>query len=468
MSRRRTLTHALLALFAAAVVALAAASAARAETAGVSKLVDPDTSARWEEVFGTGSGAVSTENAGRIWADKSVYASADDARAAGLPVKIDADDHSFIVGLSTLASAVSVRQEGGPAHDVVFVVSTNRLLEDITYGGRPQADYLVDALNQAIARLMAENGDGAAPTRVAVIGYDSKVTTLMPLGTYEPDGNGHYFAYDGGTLSVTATATDGAGRTASAQLGSGSYLQLATHVAGDVLAGAADDPGSEGRVPVLCLMGRETPPMASTNFTNPPVYTGDGTGFLGPLLGSRENGYGTDALLATLLTMRNEAARVNAAWGAKRPLTFFTCGLDTSETVAYLLETAPERRPARTCGTTSLRQRGRSPRPPRRARRTSRCTSLAPARAASWPRTSPSPARRACSAPPTTTRSRPLTTISPPAARPRSRGPLAPWWTARSAWSTRRRRRAAPATTAPAAAASPCPTRLAPAWRSRA
>ena len=236
MSRRHTLTYALLALFAAAVVALAATPAARAETTGVSKLVDPNTSARWEEVFGTSSGTVSTENAGRIWADKSVYASADDARAAGLPVKIDVDDHSFIVGLSTLASAVSVRQEGGPAHDVVFVVSTNRLLEDITYGGQPQADYLVDALNQAVARLMAENGDGSAPTRVAVIGYDSKVTTLMPLGTYEPDGNGHYFAYDGGTLSVTATATDDAGVTASARLDSGSYLQLATHVAGDVLA----------------------------------------------------------------------------------------------------------------------------------------------------------------------------------------------------------------------------------------
>lgn len=336
MSRRpRTALLVLLALLLALVPTTARA-------AGLAKLVDPDTSARWEEVFGTGSGTVSTENAGRIWADKSVYASADDARAAGLPVKIDAGDHSFIVGLSTLASAVSVRQEGGPAHDVVFVVSTNRLLEDITYGGRPQADYLVDALNQAIARLMAENGNGATPTRVAVIGYDSKVTTLMPLGTYAPDGNGHYVAYDGGTLSVTATTTDGAGTTASARLGSGSYLQLATHVAGDVLAGAADDPGSEGRVPVLCLMGRETPPMASPDFTNPPVYTGDATGFLGPLPGSRENGYGTDALLATLLTMRNEAARVGAAWGPERPLTLFTCGLDTSETAAYLLETAHE------------------------------------------------------------------------------------------------------------------------------
>ena len=86
-----------------------------ARAAGLAKLVDPDTSARWEEVFGTGFGTVSTENAGRIWADKSVYASADDASTAGLPVKIDVDDRSFIVGLSALASAVSVRYAVAPA-----------------------------------------------------------------------------------------------------------------------------------------------------------------------------------------------------------------------------------------------------------------------------------------------------------------------------------------------------------------
>ena len=34
---------------------------------------------------------------------------------------------------------------------------------------------------------MAENGDSNAnPTRVAVIGYSSEVTALMPLATYQP------------------------------------------------------------------------------------------------------------------------------------------------------------------------------------------------------------------------------------------------------------------------------------------
>ena len=180
-----------------------------AQATELTKLVDPDTSASWTDLFGADSGPLfySTEEAGRIWVDKSVYANADEASAAGLPVTTDPGDHGFVVGLSALASAVSERQEGGPAHDVVFVVSTNRLLADVTYGGRPQAAYLADALNQAISRLMAENDDAPVPTRVAVIGYDSKVTTMMPLGTYAPDESGSYVTYANGALSVSATAT---------------------------------------------------------------------------------------------------------------------------------------------------------------------------------------------------------------------------------------------------------------------
>ena len=330
--------RALLAVLLAFVLAL---SPLTARAAAVSKVVDPDTSLRWEEVFGSGVGTYSTEQAGRIWADKSVYGSADEARAAGLPVKIDVSDHGFLVGLSALSSAASVRQEGGPAHDVVFVVSTNRLLADMTYGGRPQAGYLVDALNSAIARLMAENDDAAASTRVGVVGYDSQVATLMPLDTYEPDADGRYLAYENGALEVTATAASGA-QTASAPLGNGSYLQRAVSIAGSALVDAADDPGSDGRLPVLCVMGRSIPPMASVDYANPPAYDGDPTGYLGPLPGSRENGYGTDALLATMLTMRDAVSRVNAAWGADRELTFFSTGLDTSDAAAYLLETAHE------------------------------------------------------------------------------------------------------------------------------
>lgn len=316
------------------------ATPARASAAALSRLVDPDTSASWEDALG--GEALSTADAGRIWVDKSVYDSSGAARAAGLPVGGELGDHGFLVGLSAISSAASVRREGGPAHDVVLVVSTNQLLRDLTYGDRPQVEYLVDALNGAIGRLMAENDGAAVPTRVSVIGYDAQVTTLMPLDVWEPGADGRYVGYADGALTVTATARGGS-QSQSVPLGSGSYLQLATHVAGEELVGAADDAGSEGREPVLLLMGLETPPMASADFTDPPAYgSTDPAALLGPLPNSRENGYGTDALLATLLTMRYEAQRVGAAWGEGRPLALFTCGLDTSETAAFLLETAHE------------------------------------------------------------------------------------------------------------------------------
>ncbi len=349
MSRTPRRTTALLALL--ALVALVACLAPRRASAqAITKLADPDTSSRWEEVLGGGAGGdgYSTDQAGRIWVDKSVYGSSDEAQAAGLDVTLADEQHGFVVGLSALSSAVSVRQEGGPAHDVVFVVSTNRVLSSLPYGGRPQAAYLADALNTSIARLMAQNDDSSTPTRVSVIGYNSDVVTLMPLDVYEPDENGRYVSFspgsgnNPGSLEVVATAQSGA-QTTNAALGSGSYLQRAVHLAGSSLAGAATDAGAAEREPVLVVMGIETPPMASTSLFDPPAYAGDGNGFLGPLPGSGTTGYGTDALLATLLTMRYEAGHVSDAWdGVGGEPTFYTVGLDTSETAAYLLETPLE------------------------------------------------------------------------------------------------------------------------------
>ena len=348
MSRNPRRTAALLASVALAAL-LACLGPRHALGQPVSKVVDPDTSSRWTSVFGDGSeGGYSTDQAGRIWVDKSVYASSQEARNAGLDVTLEDEQHGFVVGLSALSSAVSVREEGGPAHDVIFVVSTNRVLSDLPYGGRPQAAYLADALNASIARLMEQNDGAPVPTRVGVVGYSSDVVTLMPLDVYEPDAEGRYVRFSPGTggapgsLKVVASSTSGSG-TENAALGSGSYLQRAVHVAADELVGAAGDQGSGSREPVLVAMGIETPPMASTSLFDPPSYEGDGTGFLGPLPGSRQTGYGTDALLATLLTMRYEAGRVSDAWGgAGGELSLYTVGLDTSETAAYLLETPLE------------------------------------------------------------------------------------------------------------------------------
>lgn len=113
ISRRSVAPVALVALLALAVCL----APSRASAQGLSKVVDPDTSSRWEEVLGGGTGGdgYSTDQAGRIWVDKSVYGSSDEARSAGLDVTLADEQHGFVVGLSALSSAVSVRQEGGPA-----------------------------------------------------------------------------------------------------------------------------------------------------------------------------------------------------------------------------------------------------------------------------------------------------------------------------------------------------------------
>lgn len=354
-------------VFAAALVALVTALAAAAlaarpspaeaasgEAAVVAKTTDPSTATGWEGLLGgeTGGGpgvTFSTADAGRIWLDKSVFGSTADAQAAGIPVTLEDEQYGFLVSLSALSAAATVQSERGPAHDVVFVVSTNRTLSDMTYNGQPSAAYLASALNSAIARLMAQNDGASTPTRVSVIGYDSDVVTLMPLGTYEPDAQGDYVAFTpgvggtGGTLDVVATGTSGE-QTSSASFDSGSYLQRAAYLAGEELVGAATDGAAADREPEMVVLGVQVPPMASPSFEEPPAFDGAATGMLGPVPGTRANGFGTDAAFATLLTIRQEVDRVNAAWAAAgapgTETNLCTVGLDTSGMGAYLLQTA--------------------------------------------------------------------------------------------------------------------------------
>ena len=314
--------------------------------AGVTKLADPDTSSTWRDFLGAGEqdGSYSTANAGRIWVDGSVYSDEASADAAGMAAGSFKDpENDFLVSISAIAQAASIHQQDGGGHDVVFVVSLNGVLGSMTYAERPYADYVVSALNSAIGRLMAENDAGAKPTRVAVIGYSSETTVLMPLATYRPAADGTYLSYDAleRAVNVTANVADGsAAATADARLRSGSYLQRGIYLAGDMLsrAGSAD---AQGRSPELIVMGVENPPMANTDIERPPAYTGNPEGFLGPLPNAHETGYGTDSMFATMLTMRLVQQRVDDAYAqGGDQLTIYTTGIDTTDAVAYLLDTA--------------------------------------------------------------------------------------------------------------------------------
>lgn len=325
----------------------------------VSKIVDPDTSATWTELFDlqpdeTSGLSYSTENAGRIWVDKSVYASAADAEAAGIPnASLSDPDLDFLVGLSAISAASTIRTEQTAPHDVVFLVSLNSTMASLTYDGTPYAAYLADALNIAIGRLMAENTDDEGPiepTRVAVVGYSIDVSVLMPLDTYAPDENGDYVVFspslpEGAGLIATAVPDTPGTSTASGAFRGSSYLQRGIAVAGGILAAAGADATAERpRVPELVVMGTEVAPAANTNVADPPAYAGQAhgeDGFIGSLPAGRESGFGTDTALATLLTLQYEAERIEAAYaGANAPLGIYTVGLSTQDLGAYVLQTA--------------------------------------------------------------------------------------------------------------------------------
>lgn len=335
-----------------ATFALAAPSPGTTEAAatpdstvtGVEKVADPDTSPGWRAFFGIDENnpVYSTDKAGRIWVDASVYASDEDAAAAGVAAQMDDPQNDFLVSISAIAQTAAIHEQDGTGRDVVFVVSLNSVLGSTTYAGQPQASYVIEALNNAIGRLMEQNAGNDAPTtRVAVIGYSSAVTTLMPLDEYESDASGAFLAYDSSTKTVSVTATPAQAQTAtkSTNLGSGAYLQRAIYEAGEMLvsAGNAD---AEDRSPEIIVMGADTPPMANMQVDEPSVYTGDASGFVGPLPGTRESGYGTDALFATMLTMRLAQQRVDAAYAnGGSALSVYTTGIDATGAVAYLLDT---------------------------------------------------------------------------------------------------------------------------------
>ena len=337
--------------------ALAAPAAADGSGWSVEKTADPDTSSTWKDLFGAeGSSAessFSTEEAGRIWTDKSVYDTAEAAREAGVPNATIDGDYDFLVALSAYGSAAAVRQEQTVPHDVVFVVSLNSTMGSLSYNGKTYAEHLVDGLNAAIERLMAENDDGigpAEPTRIAVVGYSIDTTVMLPLDTYEPDDNGNYVVFSrslsgGAGIEVTATPSSPASTVSDGVLRGSSYLQRGIAVARDILcaageAAAADSP----RAPELVVMASNVAPAANTNIANPPAYrleAQDENGFIGSLPTGHETGYGTDAALATLLTLQEASQRIDEAYeAAAETLHLYTVGLDTSDLAAYVLQTA--------------------------------------------------------------------------------------------------------------------------------
>ncbi len=172
-----------------------------------SRVSDGSTSERWTKYFNGNT----TEFAGGVWTDKSVYTN--EQLVGETNVTLD-DPNNFLVSLSTLASTMSITGQGRVPLDVMIILdlSSSMYRRNSQYDATLAVNQMVQAVNESITRLQNLNPEN----RVGVTIYDGggDVMTqstaeesgivLLELGRYEKgtDDNNPY-------LKVNLSTRDG-------------------------------------------------------------------------------------------------------------------------------------------------------------------------------------------------------------------------------------------------------------------
>ena len=261
------------------------ASMAGAATVKGNRVADPSTMDSWKDFFPI-TGNLSTENAGAIWMDKSVFTDASAFAGTGIT---QSDPESFLVALSTMASNMSMTGISHVPTDTMLILDVSGSMSD-NYSD--VAEELVDAANESIGKLLATN----KYNRVGVVLYSGSTTgnnyngaaaTVLPLERYTTGSHGRYLQYSiSGRTSTTETisvnadvrieGTKVAPPSTSKNVVGSTYIQRGIITAMEEFI--ADDNeivvvdpimGTLRRKPVLVLMSDGSPTLGCVNFTDP-------------------------------------------------------------------------------------------------------------------------------------------------------------------------------------------------------
>ncbi|MBQ8624521.1 MAG: hypothetical protein IJ424_09210, partial [Oscillospiraceae bacterium] len=303
-------------------------------------VADTPTIDGWREVFVQANN--STENAGGIWVDKSVFDTSADFDGKAITLS---DENNFLVSLSAIASTKSITGYSYIPTDTVLVLDISGSMfsrtTDRSVATSSKAARMIEAANEAIKSLLANNNNN----RVGVILYSSSGMEFLPIDRYsvaDPKTD-NYLEYElettrmYGTVYYTGidlvtgdTLKDGNGTRVNKEqdVTGGTYIQAGIEFAGDYLTSTDTtvDGGSfqagVTRMPIIVLMSDGAATYGTANYTN---VTDGSRG--GPGSGSGNAGLAFVNQLTAVYTLK----RIEEHYGRSALLYTLGVGVNSSE-----------------------------------------------------------------------------------------------------------------------------------------
>jgi len=311
---------------------------AKADASNVNnKVTDPSTLHDWEKYFNEGS----TEFAGAVWTDKSVFESADEFEASlgntAMNIQMK-DEANFMIALSALASNKEIVGYSTIPTDTILILDVSQSMDS-----SQSVPQMVRSANEAIQKLQELNKNN----RVGVVLYSgnpdfgtSETDTgieLLPLGRYKANVRNQFVTSssnstgrddpNGTQVSIASGLQTEGGqsvRQRSKVTEGGTYIQNGLDIAMDEFLSvdpvidAGNVQAGTKRMPIFVLMSDGAPTTGTRNYTN----IGEST------VG---NGGATAAGLGfmTQLTAAYARTRVETHYGTEAK--FYTLGLNLSD-----------------------------------------------------------------------------------------------------------------------------------------
>ena len=327
-------------------------SASAAPAFAGNKVSDTHTLHNWETFFGKNAedanGDLSSENAGGVWGDKSVFAddaifgTDDEFKNHNITLS---DENDFLVVLSAIAANKTIVGYSAIPTDTMLVLDLSNSMSDSSVRD------MVQATNSAIRRLKELNYNnrvgvvlyagsevqswgGPGGNDNDVFGLSQSATVILPLDRYTGVGTGDnetFLSYNNDRVSVVSGVLDGNddrvasnGKSASGAtyIQSGMWMawkQFEAVPKSDTVITSGVQKGTT-RMPVMVLMSDGAPTAATSSFDN---------------VGNSNRGDGSsssaDSINAFFTQLTNAWALAKVEDHYEREALFYTLGLNVSD-----------------------------------------------------------------------------------------------------------------------------------------